>query len=369
MKKKNFKRMLALLLATATVLTACGQAPAEEPASETPDVETEAETSTTEPGEMVTISLYPANANLTSGMVTGHRADYFAENGFELEVWAFSDEKTNAILASGGLPDIMYVQKGEMLDNMIEAGMVLNLEEYLDQIPHLYSSEHMEHALDLVRENASAGTGQVYALPIGVGDGKSVDAWADRADRNIVKLRWDVYEEIGAPEIKDYWELIDVMEQMVKAHPEEEDGTKNYGMFLDNGLDGSYFGAMMLWYRWQGYTESYLPYMLETNMVTGEFDSILSEDSLYYEGLKWYNEVYRRGLMDPESINTDRGTQAKKVDAAYAMVPGGTLPGWATKYYEYYIPGTNIYFDNIQEDGDSSSAIVVNEIQKTWMHV
>lgn len=150
------------------------------------------------------------------------------------------------------------------------------------------------------------------------------------------------------------------MEQMVEAHPEEEDGTKCYGMFLDNGLDSTSFGAMLLWYRWQGYTESYLPYMLEADWVSGEFSSILSKDSLYYEGLKWYNEVYRRGLMDPESINTDRGTQAKKVDAAYAMVPAGTLPGWATKYYEYYIPGTNVYFDNVQEDGDGVNVIAIN---------
>lgn len=354
MKKKKVTRLLALLLAAATVFTACGTSSSNEDAN-TPS---NTEQSVTE--ELATLSLYPANANLISGLVTGHRGDYFAENGIELEVWAYSDEKTNAILASGDLPDIIYATKGDMLDTMIEAGMVLNLEDYLDQIPHLYSSEYMKDALDIVRKNNSAGTGDLYALPTGVGEATNYGAWADSTDRNVVKLRWDVYEEIGAPEIKDYWELIDVMEQMVEAHPEEEDGTKCYGMFLDNGLDATSFGAMLLWYRWQGYTESYLPYMLEADWVSGEFSSILSKDSLYYEGLKWYNEVYRRGLMDPESINTDRGTQAKKVDAAYAMVPAGTLPGWATKYYEYYIPGTNVYFDNIQEDGDTNIVIAIN---------
>ncbi len=370
MKRKNVKGMLALLLAAGTVLTACGQSAGTEGSTEKTVADTTKGTVKSEAAEVsaeqknsdevVTLSLYPANANLTSGLVTGHRADYFAENGFELEVWAYSDEKTNAILASGDLPDIMYVQKGDMLDTMIESGMVLKLDDYLDRLSHLNSTQYMQGALDILRKNNSAGTGELYALPVSVGEAESVGAWADSTDRNTVKLRWDVYEEIGAPEIKDYDELIDVMEQMVAAHPEEEDGTKCYGMFLDNGLDSTYFGAMMLWYRWQGYTEAYLPYMLETNMVTGEYNSILSKDSLYYKGLKWYNEVYRRGLMDPESINTDRGTQAKKVDAGLAMVPSGTLPGWATKYYEYYIPKTNIYFDNIQENGDVNYVIVVN---------
>ena len=364
MKNRKVKQLLALLLASATMLTACGTTgkEVEKDNTEVGSSQTEADESKDQTdGELATISLYPANANLTSGLVTGHRADYFAENGIELEVWAYSDEKTNAILASGDLPDIMYVKKGDQLDTMIEAGMVLNLEEYLDQLPHLYSSEYMEGALEVMREKWSAGTGELYALPIAVGEAESAWARLDSTDRNTVKLRWDVYEEIGAPEINDYWELIDVMEQMLAAHPQEEDGTKCYGMFLDNGLDSDSLGAMLLWYQWQGYTRDNLPYMLETNKVTGESTSILSKDSLYYEGLKWYNEVYRRGLMDPESINTDRGTQAKKVDAGLAMVPAGTLPGWAAgNYFEYYIPGTNIYFDYISETGDGGGSIVVN---------
>ena len=365
-RRKKFIAVLLAMTTAATVLAGCGKNQDNQTDQKSQEKTVEQTTSSakpdqdTTPTEIPTISLYPANANLTSGKVTGHKADYFEENGFDLEVWAYSDEKTNAILASGDLPDIMYVKKGDMLDTMIEAGMILNLDDYLDQLPHLYTTKYMEGALDMVRKNYSAQTGKLYALPTGVGEMGSVAAWSDSTDRNTVKLRWDVYEQIGAPEIKDYDELIDVMEQMVKAHPQEEDGTKCYGMFLDNGLDSTSFGAMLLWYRWQGYSESYLPFMLEANMVTGEFDSILSKDSLYYKGLKWYNEVNRRGLMDPESVNTDRGTQAKKVDAGYAMVPAGTLPGWATKYYEYYIPGTNIYFDNIQENGDENLVIVVN---------
>lgn len=370
MKKKTVTRMLAFMLAATTVaasLSACGQSSNQSEKESSESVSSETETSTEEESskvvdksELPVITLYPANANLTSGLVTGYKADYFAENGFQMEVWAYSDEKTNAILASGDLPDIMYVKKGENLETMIEAGMLLDLSEYMDQLPHLYSSEYMEGAIELVKENHSAGTGGVYGLPLAVGDAAAVHSWVDSTDRKTVKLRWDVYEEIGAPEINDYWELIDVMEQMLAVHPQEEDGTKCYGTYLDNGQDSTSFGAMQLWYQWQGYHHRELPYLLETNLVTGEVTSILSEDSLYYEGLKWYNEVYRRGLLDPDSINTDRSTQAKKIDAGYAMVPSGTLPGWAPKYYEYYIPGTNIFYDATSEAGDGNYVIAIN---------
>ena len=45
------------------------------------------------------------------------------------------DEKTNAILASGDLPDVMHVN-AENLSLMIDAGMVLKLDDYLDDLPH-----------------------------------------------------------------------------------------------------------------------------------------------------------------------------------------------------------------------------------------
>ena len=309
--------------------------------------------------EVVTITMYPADANISSGVVGGHKGVYFADNGFELEVWAYSDEKTNAILASGDLPDIIYVSK-DNLDVMIEAGMLLNLEEHLDQMPHVLAYEPMEAALHYVREFRSAGTGELYALPLTVGDNQTKEAIADSTERNAVKLRWDVYEEIGAPEIKDIWELINVMEQMLTAHPTDADGTPCYGTVLNSGSDTSYWACMVMFYRWHGYLEEQLPYLLEADMVNGTFESILSEDSLYYKGLQWYNEVYRRGLMDPDSINNDRATQKAKVDAGYAMVPAGCLPGWVTRYYEYYIPGSNIYFDYTSKYGDPNKVIAIN---------
>ncbi|MBR4058988.1 MAG: hypothetical protein IKK03_04020 [Lachnospiraceae bacterium] len=369
MKKKSVKKVLALLLA-ATTLTACGQTPASstESSVETGSVGTETVDASEASSEVAidkdklpTISLYPSSASLTSGLVTGHKSDYFAENGFQLEVWAYSAEKTNAILTSGDLPDIMYVQKGEQLDTLIETDAIICLDDYLDQLPHLYTNQYMEGALDLVRETRSAGTGKLYSLPITVGETASTVALVDSTDRNAVKLRWDVYEEIGAPEIKDYWDLIDVMEEMLKAHPQEEDGTKCYGTILDNGMDTQFFGAMTLWYQWQGYNTNYLQFMLEADYVNGEFSSILTKDSLYYEGLKWYNEVYRRGLMDPDSINTDRSTQATKIDNGFAMVPSGTLPGWSPIYFEYLIPGTNIYYDDVREVSTSKWNLVINK--------
>ena len=114
----------------------------------------------------------------------------------------------------------------------------------------------------------------------------------------------------------------------MEAHPTDEDGNPFYGTILNNGSDTNYFACIQQYDRWFGYDEWNLAYMLETNMAEGTVSSILNDGSKYYEGLKWYNEVYRRGLMDPDSINNDRPTQKAKVDAGYAVIPSGNLPGW-----------------------------------------
>lgn len=180
MKKKSFKRLLALQLAGVMLLAAgCGSSQAPATSAPTSAAQTAAATNAAaKPAEeaakpvskedLPVITYYSHNASLPSGLVSGDKGDLFAERGFQMEVWAFSDEKTNAILASGDLPDIMMVPRDNM-EVLIEEGMLLNLDEYLDQIPHLASNEFVDEALGNIRENFSYGTGGVYGLPGWVG--------------------------------------------------------------------------------------------------------------------------------------------------------------------------------------------------------
>ena len=96
MKVKSFKRVLALALATAMVLTACGQKPAANTSESKTSESTPAKEESTpaaseekkeEAKEPVTITLYPKDANLFSGPVTGYRGEAFAAHGINLEVW------------------------------------------------------------------------------------------------------------------------------------------------------------------------------------------------------------------------------------------------------------------------------------------
>lgn len=371
MKRNPFKRPFALGLAGAMALSmaACGSSSSStasstvaESASESAEATTQfniGEVGTTTSADVPTITLYPRDANLTSGLVGGYKGDYFASRGFNVEVWAYSDEKTNAILASGDMPDIMYIP-AKNVDDMIESGMLLNLDDYLDQMPHVQSYDGLDTALNYVREYRSNDTGSVYVMPLVVGDNATHYLASDTTERNAVKLNWAAYEAAGCPEITDMDSLLDATEAMLAAMPTAEDGNPMYGTVLNSGSDTSYWACMVMWYRMQGYLEQELPYLLEENMVDGTVESILSEDSMYYQGLKWYNSAYKRGLIDPDSISNDRATQKPKVDNGYTITPSGYLPGWANTYMPYYVPSTKIYYNYTNTYGDPNYVIGIN---------
>ena len=289
--------------------------------------------------EVTTITVYPENANTKSGLVGGYKGDLFARHGIAVEVWSYSDEKTNAIMASGDLPDVMHVSS-ENLEFLIEEGLVLNLDEYMDKLPNIAENENFAPGLEYAREYKSAGTGKLYGMPTTMGT--EVQNIGINITKNMMVVNWDCYEGIGAPEIKDQWQLIDVMKQMVEAYPTGEDGVQNYGTILNAGSDGTYWGNMAQYFKWFGYEPTQLPYLLEMDMVNGTVDSILDENSKYHEGLIWYNKVYREGLMDPDSISMDRQTQKSKVTNMHAMVPSGTLQGYSG-YLPVYMPEEQLY--------------------------
>lgn len=360
------KKLTALVLALAMVFTLAACVNTDPPATDPKETNPQETTPATRPSEtkpvakedLPVLGVYPY-VELSAGLDQTYRSDIYAENGFQVEIWAFSDEKTNAILTSGDLPDIMYVNVGETLDTLIETGKVLKLDDYLDQLPNLYDNSMMEESLNYLRNVCSAGTGELYGLPVGVGVFPSAHDKINPTAGNSLKLKWDVYEAIGTPKISNYWDVLDVMEAMLEAMPTHADGSKMYGTVLNSGFDTNYWGCMTYWFAQQGYHYNNLKFLLELDMETSEMRSILSKGSMYYQGLKWYNEAMRRGLIDPDSINTDRATQNTKISNGYVMVPMGSLPGSPSSgYYPYLIPGTTIYCP--MESYIPSRVIVVN---------
>lgn len=319
------KKLVSLFMALVMLLGMCSFATAEEQT-------------------LATVTVYPPDATVASGNPPSYINRWFNEMGLDVQVWAYSAEKTNAILASGDLPDVMYVTYKD-LQTMIESNMILNLEEHLEKMPHVTADPVIMTAINYVRQFRSAGTNQLWAIPALI----NVQAESTDTGRNAVKVRWDVYHAIGAPEVKDVYDLIPLMKQMMEYMPTAEDGTKTWGTCLNSGTDSLYWRSIELWYKWHGYEMDNLQFLLETDMFNGKYTSILEagRESMYYKGLKFFNTCYREGVLDPDSINNDRNTQKAKVETSNAiMIPAGSTPGWQWNYLPIHLEGQKLYAEN-----------------------
>jgi len=288
--------------------------------------------------EPVSVSLFPSNGNLTSGTVGGWLGEYFAENGIILDVWAYSKDKYNAILASGDFPDVMFFPSSADFNVLIENGYLLDLNEYMDQLPAIKNNEEMQTAIKFVQKYVTSGTDKLGVMATKVG------ALSPKVNTGGcgININWELYEKIGCPEINCLEDTIEVFKQMQAEWPVSDTGVKTYAMHLYSSADNGFFAGANNVLKIMGYTNSQLPYFLAPNTETEEFEYLLEEDGVYKYALKYYNTLYKEGLLDPDSITYDRATVMSMVEE------GSTLAGWpCVPAYETagFMP---IYFEDMR---------------------
>ena len=336
------KKIISLLMVFAmiTALAACGNTknqPTSQQSSETKTEQSQektSESSVEEPVEPVKITVFPLNANTMSGEIGGWLGEYLLEHGLIVEILAHSADKLQAMIASEDLPDIVYLPSSVDHKALAESGMLLDLEEHLDKLPHVVENEQYAVAVNYTKEFVTGGP--LVMLPQNVGpSGYATSTTA-------FGLNWEVYEQIGAPEFSTLEELIPVLKKMQEACPESEAGDKMYAMNAFGGFDNSYFYNMLSIFGVMGYSTSELKYGIELNNVDQSFDWILEDDSAYKYGLWYMNQLYKEGLMDPDSISTERGVQHKKQESGAALAGWGGVPVYEK---DGYYP---VYFDEFK---------------------
>jgi len=117
-------------------------------------------------------------------------------------------------------------------------------------------------------------------------------------------LRYDIYQSIGSPVMNTIDDLYPTLKKMQAAHPKSETSGKNtYAFSLFKDWDGNMmmFGKMVA--QLYGYEEAPCGGFYLINNMADKYQYILDSDSYYVKALKIYNQAYRDGLLDPDSIS------------------------------------------------------------------
>ena len=126
-------------------------------------------------------------------------------------------------------------------------------------------------------------------------------------------LPWDYYKELGCPELKNLDDLLDVLEQMQKAHPTNDAGDKAYAISLWKDWDGFGMENICQTAKWYGQE-------VNQSVLIGNDNSmmpLIDENGAYYKMLEFFFKANQRGLIDPDSSVQDWTTTDEQKLRAY----------------------------------------------------
>lgn len=247
------------------------------------------------PEETVTLDVYSQLTNYT-----GEQQGWFAQellNRFNVKlnfIYDGDEQFYEKKEAEGDLGDIiLFGTDTEQYHSAIEQGLLLDWET--DDLLQVYGADILELMPKAIAKNRKNCDGHVYGFGYDVAyEGGEYGDFDYHPD-----IRWDLYEEIGAPEVVELEDYVEVLKQMKEICPLSDSGEETYGVSLFNDWDGD----MMMFAKstctnFFGMDELGIGLY---NAADGTFEGALQEDGCYIRVLHFYNELYRNGLLDPES--------------------------------------------------------------------
>lgn len=270
--------------------------------------------------EITTIQVYGLNSPFDT--FDGYLNDYLMEKiGVRVEL-IFSDVgKIQAMFASGDLPDVGFYSVNGTLDQAIRANLLTDLEPYLDKLPHF--TENFAPAIEYSRNVLSGGKG-IYGLPTNSGYVDINKTFPIDAGNSTYWIKWDVYEKIGAPEVKTMDDIIPVLKKMMEAQSTVEDGSKTWGIGLALGWgEGAEFQTPIVnIFATTGY-DGYMFGVKELNTVENKLGcDALDEDSVFMKGIRFYYDCNQAGILDPDSIYQYLNSANAKINNGQYMTVG-----------------------------------------------
>ncbi len=247
-------------------------------------------------GETVTLTIYSQTANYTGEQVGWFAKALLDEFNVKVNIVNDADGVFVTRMESGSLGDIVVFgqDSGDYLE-AIDKGMLLDWNEddlLADYGP--YIKENMAKALE-----KNAGISPDKTTVYGFGHAVATSAEDHQSYFYHPDIRWDLYRDLGYPEVNTLEDYIDVLAQMKELCPTSDSGHETYGVSLFDDWDGN----MVMFVKATGALYGYDEFGTGLYEVeTQTWQDCLQEGGFYLRSLKFYNQLFQKGLLDPDSM-------------------------------------------------------------------
>ncbi len=243
--------------------------------------------------EPIVIDVYDSGSDY-QGMQGGWYGQLLKEK-FNIEL-NFLDKSSEDSLTGADL----YICSAEQVKplEMLEKGLLLNMEEYLDELP-VGETELTGYRSSYEYWNGQLQADGIYVLPTQVSRLSEYTPSEEHTPGYGIYLNWEAYEKAGMPDIRDKEELLDVLQRMQDQSRKEGEDSQGLVLYRDGETDIlDHVSTLMGVYG--GQREGFLI------RRQGRYEELLEEDSLYTEMLAWLRQAWQRGLITEDTIAADR---------------------------------------------------------------
>lgn len=247
-----------------------------------------------------------------------------------LSLEQYDTESLNLDLSGGSTTDIVQINDDHIV-SVVKGGHAVNLEDYADIAANIFSDD-MSFRNSLMKTFKSNETDAQYFVTPRVSFADSKTAYATTLSNGYI-VRYDLYKEIGCPDITNDDEYIEALKQMKELYPTTEDGLETYAMGVYNGGMGlhSYFYKGCLSEGYINLEGGIYVQSVETNeLVPDIYDEGVEGDTPFWAGVKFYNKLYREGLLDPDCFITQYDDVQEKYDKGQYL--GGSVNWFVNTY-------------------------------------
>ena len=319
MKSKKLVSLLCVAAMTAGILTGCGGDAGSTNASDSAgsaanaSSESAGSSDSSSSSDTMTLEIFDVAANY-QGMQTGWFAKVVKDRfNIELNIIApqvAGDAIYQTRASSGNLGDILILEKSQFQD-CVATGLIKDISG------EIWNSENLSNykdQIDTLNNSLEGNDGKTYGIPTEMMN-TSPTSYSQDVIYSSPLLRWDLYSELGCPDIADLDGLLDVLEDMMQNHPTNDSGDPCYPLSLWADWDG---GDGMLGIANVVQLTTWYGEKIKGSVILkpdGTFIPLTDKNGTYYKILKFLNTAERRGLVDPDSATQDWNSACAKMSA------------------------------------------------------
>lgn len=233
------------------------------------------------------------------------------QTGIRINFNVVEGDRADVLMSNGELGDMVMIYSASELMTAIESELVIELSQLVkDNAPNIYANADR---LKMAEVLSGTTDGTYYFLPVQTGS----EGAPGTPYHSLFLTRWDLYKQLGSPEITNLDEYLDMLIEMQKLEPKTADGKTVYAYSL---AWDSIRKVIWPWHYTYGYYTS--NDFINTNINTAEMVyEPLDEDSPFWNILAYYNKVYKAGLLDPDTFTQTDDDMKAKVTNGQVLCP------------------------------------------------